>query len=162
MKKTMLKPTVIILLCVAIGLFAYTYAISPDEKPDEKSCHGKGALSEIADKVNIEVSNIDDGVSVTFTSTDTDAIKILQEYFAIMKEKGLKGCPGMFSCGKSGGCKEMCGHKKDTEECKKAHEDGDCKGHDATKDAHHESSGCTDHGQKAKNPPEGESNEKSE
>jgi len=148
--KRMLSPMLVISLCVAVGLLAYSYAIGPNEKPSQ------GHLSAIAEKVNIEVTNTDNGVVVTLTSNDVEVVKVIQNHFSMVQNKGVKACLDKFSCagpgGCSGGCMEMCGNKKGSEECKKAHESGQCKPHgegnnEKCKDAH-TAGGCSQHGEK--------------
>lgn len=81
-------------------------------------CSVKGA--------EVKVANIENGVTITITAKDKDAVKQIQEAAANHAKAGLKGCP---SHGKEGHAKDKTGtHECEMKDCYKGPKtkDGKC------------------------------------
>jgi len=113
-----------LLAILAIGAAWAVYASGPN---GEQNCpghengkgHGMHGMHAVLQGATVKVTNISNGVTITITSDKPEQIKAIQERFA--------------NFGKWNGQ-----HAEGSEACQKAHESGQCQGHEPGSAGHSE------------------------
>jgi len=141
-KKIWLSLLVVIVFVIFASLVAYACG-------NQSSCKGKDNCPAAMKDAKVEVTNLDNGITVQITSDNPEVAKAIQKHKGDCKCDGLKGAkfeskkvdngvimtitskdPEVVKMiqDRQANCMKNC-QKEGSEECLKAHESGKCSGH---------------------------------